>query len=85
MNRPIHVGHGASEGGAWGIALLANFLRPEFADLSLADFLKDNVFAQLDQTEMEPSADDVEGFELFIERYRAGLSVEQEAVRALKR
>lgn len=43
FNTPIRVMTTASEGGAWGMAVLADYLR--HADLTLADYLDDVVFA----------------------------------------
>lgn len=33
---------------------------------------------------MEPDAEDVEGFESFIERYKAGLPIERAAINTMK-
>ena len=42
------------------------------------------MFAGQTGTSMDPDAKDVEGFETFMKRYMAGLSIEHAAVDALK-
>ncbi|OIU87232.1 hypothetical protein BFN01_10210 [Microbacterium sp. AR7-10] len=80
LNAPVAVGDTASEGGAWGIAVLAAFLT---ADRSLADHLADRVFADAGVRIAEPLPDDVAGYAAYLDRYRAGLAVEAAAVAAL--
>jgi sugar (pentulose or hexulose) kinase len=70
----------AGEGGAWGIALLAGYLVNNPNKLSLADYLEEVVFAGNTGTSIAPTADDVEGFNRYIENYKAGLAIEQAAV-----
>lgn len=81
MNTPVSVGDVAGEGGAWGMALLAAFLGS--GSDSLADWLGSEVFAGAEVETMEPNPSDVAGFDQFMERYRAGLAIEQAAVSAL--
>src|SRR5690606_10367384 len=45
LNAPVAVGDTASEGGAWGIAVLAAFLGEQ---KSLSDYLDEDVFAGAD-------------------------------------
>ncbi|GAA4166624.1 FGGY-family carbohydrate kinase [Gryllotalpicola daejeonensis] len=78
---PVAVRSSASEGGAWGIALLAAYLDAA-AELSLADFLEQRVFAAQDANEVDPDPAEVAGFETFLERFRAGLAIERAAVEA---
>jgi sugar (pentulose or hexulose) kinase len=81
---PVSVGDVAGEGGAWGIAVLAAFLRDRTPDQSLADYLDTRVFADVDLVTVEPDADDATGFDVFLERYVAGLAVQRAAVKALR-
>ena len=83
LNVPVAVMETAGEGGAWGIALLAAFMA-EGGELSLEAFLADKIFADSACITAEPGAEDVAGFAVFIERYRAGLAIERAAVAALK-
>lgn len=81
LNSPISVMETAGEGGAWGIALLASFLVNNEAHLSLPDFLDSRVFAGNKGTEVTPTPEDVAGFNAYIENYKAGLGIEQAAVK----
>jgi sugar (pentulose or hexulose) kinase len=80
INTPVSVGDLASEGGAWGIAILAAFVAGREPGQSLDDFLTTSVFAgaQLDTAAPDPA--DVAGFDAFMRRYIAALPIEQAAV-----
>ena len=80
INSPISVMETAGEGGAWGIALLAGYLVNNDEKLSLADYLDKKVFAGNTGVEIAPTAEDVAGFDKYIETYKAGLAIEQAAV-----
>lgn len=80
VNVPVSVMKTAGEGGAWGIAVLANYMMKKGADESLGDYLNNKVFAGEESVRMEPDATDVAGFEAFIERYKKGLAIERAAV-----
>ncbi len=84
LNSPISVMETAGEGGAWGIALLAAYVVNNAENLNLADFLDKKVFAGNTGTEIAPTAEDVEGFNAYIETYKAGLEIEKAAVAAKK-
>ena len=79
---PVTVGHTASEGGAWGIAVLASYLHAA-AETDLGSYLDTRVFAGADVTTVEPDPADVAGYSAYLERYRAGLAVQAAAVQAL--
>ena len=80
INSPISVMETAGEGGAWGIALLAGYLVNNEEKLTLADYLDQKVFAGNTGVEIAPTAEDVAGFDKYIETYKAGLAIEQAAV-----
>ncbi len=80
-NSPVSVMENAGEGGAWGIALLAAYLDKE---ISLAEFLDTEVFAAGRTITVEASRDEVEGFEVFMDRYKKGLPIERAAIDNLK-
>lgn len=84
MNSPISVMETAGEGGAWGIALLASYMVNKKDGETLDDFLNNRVFAGNTGVEMAPDAEDVAGFDVFTERYKAGLPIERAAVESLK-
>ena len=81
INSPISVMETAGEGGAWGIALLASFLVNNNGQ-SLADYLDNVVFAGDAGVEIKPTAEDVAGFNKYIENYKACLAIEETAVKA---
>ena len=80
INSPISVMETAGEGGAWGIALLASYLINNNNGSTLADWLESNVFAGNTGVEIAPTAEDVAGFNKWIENYKRGLAIEQAAV-----
>ena len=80
LNSPISVMETAGEGGAWGIALLAGYLVNNPKGLNLSDYLDKVVFAGNTGTEIAPTPEDVEGFNKYIENYKACLPIEQAAV-----
>ena len=80
INSPISVMETAGEGGAWGIALLASYLVNNNNGSTLADWLESNVFAGNTGVEIAPTAEDVAGFNKWIEHYKRGLAIEQAAV-----
>lgn len=83
MNVPVSVMETAGDGGAWGMAILASYMMSKSENESLEDFLTDKVFEGIDAQEIHPDQSDVEGFEVFIERYIKGLKIERAAVEYL--
>lgn len=79
LNTPVAVMETAGEGGAWGIALLASYMKNKTGNETLADFLNKRVFAGQNVSIEYPDEKDVAGFDEFLERYKAGLPVEQAA------
>ena len=83
MNAPVSVMETAGEGGAWGIAVLAAFLAKKKDGQSLSEFLNEEIFAGNKGVKMDPMAEDVEGFEKFMDKYMKNLPAEKAAVEAL--
>ncbi|EIC08422.1 Carbohydrate kinase, FGGY [Microbacterium laevaniformans OR221] len=85
LDAPVAVGETASEGGAWGIAVLAAFRRAvaEGRDAPLGAYLDETVFADAAASVVDPVPADVAGFSAYLDRYRAGLAVEAAAVHSL--
>ena len=81
INSPISVMETAGEGGAWGIALLGSYLVNNEKKQSLADFLDEKVFVGDAGIEVSPTAENVAGFNTYIENYKAGLPIEEAAVK----
>ncbi|MCC8160015.1 MAG: FGGY-family carbohydrate kinase [Oscillospiraceae bacterium] len=84
MNTPVSLMETAGEGGAWGIALLASYMRAKDDGETLTDFLNNKVFANGEVYTLSPDADDVNGFNEFAERYSKGLPIEKAAVENMK-
>ncbi len=80
VNTPVTVMATASEGGAWGIALLAAYLADGKRDGRLEEYLEKRIFAGLAGEAVIPDPKDVEGFEIFTRRYQAGLEIERAAI-----
>jgi len=92
FNTPISVMEDTSnlglsaEGGAWGIALLAAFLLHNKNEKKpLEKFLAEKVFAGLASVRLEPDSGDVKSFNMFMDRFSAGLKIEKSAIENLSR
>ncbi|HLT66389.1 MAG TPA: FGGY-family carbohydrate kinase [Microbacterium sp.] len=83
LGAPVTVGEGASEGGAWGMALLAAYALAE-TDQTLADWLGSVVFAGEETSTVEPDAAAVADHADFLERWAEGLETERAAARTMK-
>ena len=83
MDAPVSVMETAGEGGAWGIALLASYMVHKEENETLAKYLENRVFGGEAGVCVEPDKKDVDGFNQFMEHYKAGLSIERAAVEAL--
>ena len=83
LDSPISVMETAGEGGAWGIALLASYLINNNG-MKLADYLEQVVFAGNTGVEIAPTAEEVAGFDKYIENYKAAIPTEQAAVNSKK-
>ena len=93
LNVPVSVMATASEGGAWGIAVLAAYTKDTLnrknpavctnSVMTLSDFLSDIIFADQQCTTMEPDSNEAASFNAFMLRYKKGLAVEKAAVETL--
>lgn len=81
FDTPIKVMSTAAEGGAWGMAVLADYLW--HADQPLDEFLDARVFADAASTTENPDEGDVAGFEEFFDRFRKGLPIEHAAIQTI--
>ena len=64
------------------MALLAAYL--DHNTLALENFLREYVFEEADASTLAPDAEDVAGFEKFLEAYKKGLAVERKAVECMR-
>lgn len=79
MNTPVSVMETAGEGGAWGMAVLAQYMVLGAGE-TLEDYLDSRVFADMKAVTEAPDKKDVDGFNAYIERYRRMLAAEKAAV-----
>ncbi|TNH00813.1 ATPase [Testudinibacter sp. TR-2022] len=77
LNVPVALLETASEGGAWGIALLAAYTQQ--TQLSLTGYLDQIIFSNTEDNVANPDAEWVRGYENFIQRYKDALPIEQMA------
>ncbi|MBR7927325.1 FGGY-family carbohydrate kinase [Aerococcaceae bacterium zg-ZUI334] len=75
INTPVSVMETAGEGGAWGIALLADYLK--YSEMSLAQYLDEIVFKNIGIEMIEPNEADVEGFKRFKQQFKSAIQVEK--------
>lgn len=83
LDIPVSVMSTAGEGGAWGIAILASYMMREEQEMALPDYLDSKVFANAQSVRVEPSREDVIGYDRFMEGYRRGLAAESAAANEL--
>ena len=79
-NAPVTCMSTAGEGGPYGMALLAAYRVNKAAGESLEDYLNAHVFADTEGTTLTPDKGDVDGFNAYIQQYKALLDVERKAV-----
>ncbi|NII41859.1 sugar (pentulose or hexulose) kinase [Curtobacterium flaccumfaciens] len=72
---PVALETTASEGGAWGIAVLAAYLE-HAADTSLAEYLDTTVFGSSSSSVVDPDQGDVDGFAAYLDRFRQALPIQ---------
>lgn len=84
INVPVSVMATAGEGGPWGEAVLAAFMVDRKDGETLPEYLNHKVFAGAERTTLNPNPVGVEGYNKFIERYKAGIAAEKAAVNAIK-
>lgn len=82
LNCDVSVMKTAGEGGPYGMALLALY-SVSANGKSLEDFLSEMAFKNAECLAVKPDEQRKVGFNAFLQRYKAGLSVEAEAVKIL--
>ncbi|MCU1433190.1 MAG: Carbohydrate kinase [Actinotalea sp.] len=83
VGTPVAVARTASEGGPWGMAVLAAYLRAAPGQ-DLGTYLDSHVFGDAPVDVVEPDPADAAGYAAFLERYVAGLAIERAATEALR-
>ena len=82
-NAPVTCMETAGEGGPYGMALLASYRLNRGEGERLEDYLSGRVFAGVSGSTIQPDPAAVEGFNTYIQRYKALLEVEKTAVEKL--
>ncbi len=81
LNAPITVMATAGEGGAWGMAVLANYLLREDKGQVLSAYLDEKVFAGQQSTTLDPDPEMVAGFDAWMMGYKRALAAEAAAAK----
>ncbi|MHC1787009.1 MAG: xylulokinase [Christensenellales bacterium] len=84
VETPVSVMQTAGEGGAWGIALLADYLIHREVKDSLSGYLAREVFRDMAVSTLQPDPQDVAGFRRYLRDYQAGLAIQRAAVDTLR-
>ncbi len=84
LNAPVSVMENAGEGGPWGMAILAAYMKKHGEKESLAAYLENRVFAHSSAVTALPDMEDAKGFAAFMARYEAGALIERAAIAALE-
>ena len=79
LDSPVTVMDTASEGGAWGMAVLAAYMLNRTEGEKLGDYLHEKVFAGQSGTTLNPDPEGVKGFDKYMEGYRKALKAEKVA------
>ena len=83
LNTPVTAMRTAGEGGPWGMAILAAFMKNKQPGQTLEAYLRDSVFRDAGGMTVNPERAAVVGFQAYLSRYKKGLPVERAAVEAL--
>ena len=81
LGAPVSVGRTASEGGAWGMAVLAAYAADP-QGLGLTEYLAIQVFSGIEVETLGPDPADVEGYGHFLAAYERGLAIQRAAIEA---
>ena len=82
LENKITVMDTASEGGAWGVSVLAYYTAQE-SQQSLATFLNEVVFLNTEEVTTEPVEQEVINFNNYVEKVKKGLPIEQSIAKYL--
>ena len=69
IHAPVTVMETAGEGGAWGIALLADYMVHRESGETLEDYLQNRVFTGMKKMTVSPDPLDEEGFNRYMDRF----------------
>lgn len=81
LDKPVSVMNTAGEGGAWGIALLADYLTYAEQGMTLPEYLAKFVFEALEEKVIKVGKNEREGYLAYFEQYQQALPLAQQASR----
>lgn len=84
LHTPVTVMATAGEGGAWGIAVLANYMVNKAAGEALDAYLNNRVFGDMPSETIAPDKKVEDGFDAYVARYLACLDAEKACVKGMK-
>ena len=84
LNTEVQVTKSASEGGAWGMAILAEYMKEKAEGESLASYIENVIFAGAESTTKAPNPEETAGYNKYIEMYKQALEAEKAAAAILK-
>ena len=77
IDAPVSVSSSASEGGAWGMAILAAFAATDNSDLG--SYLNNEVFSSVKTETSTATKEEIAGYQNFLARYSTGLAAVKSA------
>ncbi|MDR0951888.1 MAG: ATPase [Oscillospiraceae bacterium] len=80
---PVSVMSTAGEGGPWGMALLAAYRKNKAKGESLDEYLDKEIFCSSPSQTIMAERDAIDGFEVFLDKYKKGLPILRKAVDTL--
>ena len=83
VGAPVSVMATAGEGGPYGMALLCAYMLWKDENEILEDYLDNKVFKAAEYSTLIADASDIEGFNVFLERYKNSFEIERTAVKTM--
>ena len=82
MKSSVTVMNTASEGGAWGMAVLATYLKSHNT-MTLEEFLDQLVFKEVESSTVEPTPENIANYEFYIDKFVNAIKLPQDSHRYL--
>ncbi|PKM73532.1 MAG: ATPase [Firmicutes bacterium HGW-Firmicutes-16] len=83
VGAPVSVMVTAGEGGPFGMALLCTYMLWKDENESLEDYLDNKVFKDAEYSTLSADVFEIEGFNVFLEKYKDAFEVERTAVKTM--
>ena len=82
VESPLTLMKTASEGGAWGMAVLAQYVLHNQTELS--QYLDEVIFSNVETNTLTPEQSDIDTYRAFVKRYEKGLAIEKAAIESFE-